>query len=355
MATLARRALVQAHRGLESCQPELCTSIAADDDAVDQLERQVDEWGRAVITRFQPMAGDLRRVLSAMRAAMDLECISDEAVYISRIICGYPTTTQLAETKLLAKLFTEAIELFTTAIRAYVEGDAANAYALVPRKKLLDDEHARVVATLAERIQQEPARAIDYLNLIFITRHLKRVGGHAASIAEETVFIVTARDIRHTLAGGKIKVLFVSVSNSVRSQMAEMWLKKIGGERFLAYSAGLEPGKVDPLAVEVMREVGIDMSQNTTRNVFDLYKAGEMFHYIITVCDKASAGRCPAFPGAVQRLDWDIPLPALAADTREEKLRQLREIRDAIRERVEQWCKMTGPIGREAAPSRNTA
>lgn len=164
------------------------------------------------------------------------------------------------------------------------------------------------------------------------------MGDHAANIAEEAVYAVAARDVRHTLMSGKTKVLFVCVHNSARSQMAEMWLKKIGGDRFTVTSAGLEPGTLNPLAVEVMREVGIDMSRNTTRGVFDLFKAGEMFHYVIAVCDKASAERCPIFPGIVQRVDWSFPDPALATGSHEEKLRQVREIRDAIRIQAEKWC-----------------
>ena len=87
----------------------------------------------------------------------------------------------------------------------------------------------------------------------------------------------------------KIKVLFVCVHNSARSQMAEAFLKKIGKDKFEVESAGLEPGTLNPIVVESMKEAGIDISGNKTQGVFDIFKAGKNFHYVITVCDETSA------------------------------------------------------------------
>ena len=92
----------------------------------------------------------------------------------------------------------------------------------------------------------------------------------------------------------KQKVLFICVHNSARSQMAEAFLKEICVDYFEAHSAGLEPGKLNPLAVEAMREIGIDISQNKTQSVFDVFRSGELFAYVITVCDESSADRCPS-------------------------------------------------------------
>lgn len=136
----------------------------------------------------------------------------------------------------------------------------------------------------------------------------------------------------------KTKVLFICVHNSARSQMAEAWLNKICGECFAAQSAGLEPGKLNRLAVEAMMEVGIDISQKKTQSVFDVFKSGQLFAYVITVCDEASAEECPIFPGPTKRLHWSFPDPSQASGTREEKLAQVREIRDAIRTKIEDWC-----------------
>ena len=110
----------------------------------------------------------------------------------------------------------------------------------------------------------------------------------------------------------KKKVLFICVHNSARSQMAEAFLKKMAGDRFEVESAGLEPCKLNPLAVEAMKEAGIDISGNKTKSVFDFYKQGKQYDCVITVCDESQSGMCPVFPGAGKRLHWGLPtLPVL--------------------------------------------
>jgi arsenate reductase len=136
----------------------------------------------------------------------------------------------------------------------------------------------------------------------------------------------------------KKKVLFVCIHNSARSQMAEAFLNHICGDEFEAHSAGLEPGKLNPIVVEVMKEAGIDISGNQTKAVFDMIKSGKLFAYVITVCDEASAERCPIFPGVTKRLHWSFPDPSGFQGTREEKLAKTREVRDAIKAKIEQWC-----------------
>ena len=136
----------------------------------------------------------------------------------------------------------------------------------------------------------------------------------------------------------KKNVLFVCIHNSARSQMAEAFLNQICGAEFEAHSAGIEPGKLNPVVVEAMREVGIDISGNQTKAVFDFIKSGKMFAYVITVCDEASAERCPIFPGVTKRLHWSFPDPSAFQGAPEEKLAKTREVRDAIREKIRQWC-----------------
>ena len=136
----------------------------------------------------------------------------------------------------------------------------------------------------------------------------------------------------------KRSVLFVCVHNSARSQIAEAWMNRLCSDRFEAQSAGLEPGKLNPLVVQVMKEVGIDISQNRTKSVFDFVKAGKLFAYVITVCDETSAERCPVFPGVTKRLHWSFPDPGSLTGTPEENLERVRSIRDTIRASVEQWC-----------------
>jgi len=137
----------------------------------------------------------------------------------------------------------------------------------------------------------------------------------------------------------KKKVLFICVHNSARSQMAEAFLKQIAGDRFEVESAGLEPGNLNPLAVEVMKEAGIDISQNKTKSVFDFYKQGKQYDYVITVCDESQAKGCPVFPGKGERLHWGFDDPSGFTGSHEEKLSKTRIVRDAIRDKIKKWLK----------------
>jgi arsenate reductase len=136
----------------------------------------------------------------------------------------------------------------------------------------------------------------------------------------------------------KKKVLFVCVHNSARSQMAEALLNQICDDEFEAQSAGLSPGKLNPLAVEVMHEIGIDISKKETRSVFDIWKSGQIFAYVITVCDETSAEQCPIFPGVTKMLHWSFPDPSTFEGTWEERLGRTRRVRDMIKITIQEWC-----------------
>ena len=136
----------------------------------------------------------------------------------------------------------------------------------------------------------------------------------------------------------KQKVLFVCIHNSARSQMAEAFLNGIGGDRFEAESAGLEPGKLNPVVVEAMREVGIDIAGQPTKSVASMIARGPHFDFVVTVCDETSAERCPVFPGQGKRLHWPFPDPSGFTGTPEEKLAGTRQVRDAIQAKVIAWC-----------------
>jgi arsenate reductase len=141
----------------------------------------------------------------------------------------------------------------------------------------------------------------------------------------------------------KKKVLFVCIHNSARSQMAEAFLNQICPDEFEAQSAGLEPGKLNPNVVKVMQEIGIDISGNKTKAVFDVFKSGQMFSHVITVCDETSAERCPIFPGLATRLHWSFEDPSSFRGTEEEVLQKTREVRDTIKAKIEKWCEEICP------------
>jgi protein-tyrosine-phosphatase len=136
------------------------------------------------------------------------------------------------------------------------------------------------------------------------------------------------------------RILFVCIHNSARSQMAEAFVNQMCKGSYEAHSAGLEPGVLNPLVVEAMREVGIDIAAAKTKSVAEMLAEGPTFMRVVTVCDEASAERCPTFPGGAQRDHWGFPDPSALAGTHEERLVAVRRIRDDIRHRVSQWCRL---------------
>jgi len=119
--------------------------------------------------------------------------------------------------------------------------------------------------------------------------------------------------------------------------MSEAFLKHYAGNRFDAQSAGLEPGELNPLVVEAMNEIGIDISQNKTKSVFDIWKSGELFQYVVAVCDAESAEKCPIFPSPTTRLHWSFHDPSKVTGSYEQKMQKVREIRDEIASKIQDW------------------
>ncbi len=140
----------------------------------------------------------------------------------------------------------------------------------------------------------------------------------------------------------KKRVLFVCIHNSVRSQMAEAFLRKFAGEQYDVESAGLESGKLNPVAMQVMEEEGIDMSAHYAKTTAEMLKQGKTYNYVITVCDPKAAESCPIFPGITRRLHWSFPDPSAFQGTQEEKLNFTRKVREQIREAVMQFVKQPG-------------
>ncbi len=136
-----------------------------------------------------------------------------------------------------------------------------------------------------------------------------------------------------------IRVLFICGHNSGRSQMAEAFLNDIAGNRIHVESAGLEPKPVNSLVVEVMQEIGFDLSKAKSDSVFEFFKEGRLYDYVITVCDETAAGQCPVFPGITRRFHWPFMDPEVLTGNHEEKLAALREIREKIRQKVSDWAK----------------
>ena len=134
----------------------------------------------------------------------------------------------------------------------------------------------------------------------------------------------------------KQRILFLCTGNSARSQMAEAFVRKYAGDRFEAYSAGIEPKGLNPMTVKVMNEIGVDVSSQHSKGL-ETYLGKLHFQYLVTVCDDADKN-CPVgIPGVDQRMHWSFQDPAAVEGPEERKLAKFREVRDLIEAKIKAW------------------
>ena len=197
MAALTERSLERAMKGLFERNDNLCLSAIADDEEIDQLEKQMDKDGVDILLRFQPLASDLRRVVSAMKLSSNLERMADQATSVARRARKLNQHPPLTEVELIRPMHEHAISMFKDSIDAFVREDVDLGCAVVQRDETLDDLNGTVSRKLIDRMAEDPGQLRGYLNLIFIARALERVGDHATNMAEEAVYAAAAEDIRH--------------------------------------------------------------------------------------------------------------------------------------------------------------
>src|SRR6266511_253287 len=203
-AGLTERSLERAMKGLVNRDDNICAHAIADDEEIDQLEKQIDKDGVDVLLRFQPVASDLRRVVSAMKLSSNLERMADQATTIARRSRKLIQHPPLPEVELMKPMYEHAMSMFKVSVDAFVREDVDLGRAVVPRDEKLDESHRLASHKLVELMAQDPEQLRGYLNLIFVGRCLERVGDHATNIAEDAVYAAAAEDIRHQTAAASV-------------------------------------------------------------------------------------------------------------------------------------------------------
>lgn len=335
--------VVRAVEALRSCDQALAAKVMRADRDVDRQEVRNEETCLQIIALHQPVADDLRYLVVMLKVNLALERISDlaadmaEAVHLLRPGFCDPWEGRLAT------LAETAAERLRRVLAALVRRDAAAAREVWLADAEADARTRELEGELKAAIAAGTAAPAPHFALLAAVGHAARLAHHVRNIAKDVIYLVRGEIVRHRpdLPGNghpdRVRVLFVCVHNSARSQMAEAWLNQRHGDRFAAESAGLEPGQLNPLAVAVMAELGIDLSGHPTRDVFDVVNSGRRFDYLITVCDEATAERCPPALGTNAELHWSFPDPATVVGNPDHQLALVREIRDAIRERIDGW------------------
>jgi phosphate transport system protein len=200
MAGLTERSLERAMKGLFERDDNLCATAIADDEEIDQLEKQIDKDGVDILLRFQPVASDLRRVVSAMKLSSNLERMADQATTIARRARKLNRHPPLPEVELIRPMYEHALSMFKDSVDAFVREDVELGRAIVPRDEKLDHLNRVASDKLVGRMAKNPDQLRGYLNLVFVGRCLERVGDHATNIAEDAVYAAAAEDIRHQSA-----------------------------------------------------------------------------------------------------------------------------------------------------------
>jgi len=204
MAGLTERSLERAMKGLFNRDDNICATAIADDEEIDQLEKQIDKDGVDILLRFQPVASDLRRVVAAMKLSSNLERMADMATTIARRARKLNRHPPLAEVELIRPMYDHAMSMFKDSVDAFAREDVDLARGVVPRDQKLDDLNRIASHKLVDRMAQDPDQLRGYLNLIFVGRCLERVGDHATNIAEDAVYAAAAEDIRHQTAAASV-------------------------------------------------------------------------------------------------------------------------------------------------------
>jgi len=197
MASLCERNLRNSLGCLLNRDEDLCNVTIADDEEIDQLEKQVDKNGIDLLRRFQPVASDLRHVVAAMKLSGNLERIADQAVNIARKARKLNRAPLLTEVSFLEPIYREVTTMLSDVLHAYTEANIDLAIGIPARDKKLDAMNHEITEKLTVQMTKFPDRITEYLDLVFIARHLERAGDHVKNMAEDVVFAIAAEDIRH--------------------------------------------------------------------------------------------------------------------------------------------------------------
>lgn len=201
MGDHAQANLEHAVRGLLERNVDLCNRTIADDEFVDELEKKIDSEGVEIIMKFGPVAKDLRRVISTMKAATAIERISDHAVGLARRAKQINQHPVLPETEGLRSIYDLAAAMLRDAVSSFCEGNLQAALMIQGRDPALDSAYRDFNKRITARMQEDPANIPDYVDLLFCARFIERTGDQSVNIAEDAVYLLTAVDIRH---GGEL-------------------------------------------------------------------------------------------------------------------------------------------------------
>jgi phosphate transport system protein len=323
-------------------------SVIESDRQVNHLEVDIDEACLYLLARRQPMASDLRFITTAMKLVTDLERIGDLAVNVCERVIELGLDPPLRPYVDFDTMSQAVREMVSDAMDAFVTRDAARAEQVTQRDKKIDAYYEQTFRELLTYMMEDPRKIQAATKLQSIGKHLERMGDHATNLAEEVIFMVKGSDIRHR---GKLAtpetdelprgVLFVSVHNAARSQMAEGWARQLFPIGVRVASAGLEPTRgVNRFAVRVMKEVGIDIASRQPKSL-DRVALNEV-DVVVNLSDE----KIHLVSDHIKLESWPTPDPTATARDERDVLDEFRKVRDELRARIEEMALSWAGISR---------
>jgi phosphate transport system protein len=339
MGTKVEQIIAGSVKALVDRDSELAGRLVQSDTEIDRLEVETDDLCLRILARRQPVASDLRFITIAMKMVTDLERMGDLGVSICERVIELNTEPPLRPYLDLPRM-AEAVQVMVhEALDAFVKRDADQAEQVLKLDQTVDVYYGQIFRELLTWMMEDGRNIYRATRVQSIAKYLERVGDHATNLAEMVVFMVKGQDIRHL---GRIDapsesalpkgLLFVCVQNAARSQMAEGLARKLLPASVHVWSAGSKPGgAVHPLAIQVMQEVGVDLSGARPKPVADVPLA--QVDTVITLCAEEE---CPVLPGKMSRREaWPLPDPAKAGGTEAEQLAAFRKVCDELSARVQ--------------------
>jgi phosphate transport system protein len=308
---------------------ELAHRMISFDSDIDHLEVAIDEHCLRILAKRQPVASDLRFITTALKFVTDLERIGDLGVNICERAIELNVEPPIKPYIDLPKMAEIVEAMVHETLDAFVTQNAERAQAVIEKDHLVDAYYGQVFRDLLTYMMDDPRLIHNGIKVQSVAKYLERMGDHATNLAEMVVFMVRGKDIRHP-ASRPHGVLFLCQGNAARSQMAEGWAMRLFPPGIRIWSGGTHPAAhIDPHAVAVMQEAGIDISAQRPKLASDL-PLGDI-DTVIILCDEHS---CAHVAGDLHRESWNLPDPADATGSEQEILDVYRRVRDEIRRKI---------------------
>lgn len=308
MATLDEAALRGAMNALLQKNRQLAYVVILRDQLIDDLEDEIDRLCLQFIIRHQPVAGHLRFVYAVLKMVSSLERIGDYAESMARqVILLHDMNTEI-DFAPFQELADASIPMFCSAIQAFLNRDVDKAADLMAIEEVADQLRYKINNQIFE-LASQGILTNDALNpLLTIARRLERVADQAKNICQETLYVVTGENVRHSDSGG-FHILFIDEENSLVSQMAEGIGNALGNPKFRFSSAGVKSSSVHPMTVAFMAEKGINISEAKPKTIADMVEK-QTIHAVILLSAGVRVSQ-PHIPVNTMVLEWPIKMPKM--------------------------------------------